>query len=87
MEDAYLSAIGCDTMDRTIVLTVIYPLAFNIRVCRVFTDDENEGSAYRLFVFYYIATSLLNIIHQLLSFGVAIAPLRRIAICSHLGSS
>lgn len=63
VEDACLSAIGCDTMDRSIALTIIYPFAFNIRVGRVFADDENEGSTYRALVFYHVAISLLNIIH------------------------
>ena len=88
LEDASLFSIRGNAMDRAVELGVIQPLTiFNIVIGRVVADDKNEGGAWVTMVFYDITHTPLNVALQLLARGVTVAPLRRIAVSSHLSTS
>lgn len=85
MEDAPATAVGGNTVDGAVGEGVVEPCAvFYYIVGRIITYDEDKSSADMSLVLNDIAYAVLDIFLELLTLGIAVAPLCGVAVSSHL---
>ena len=67
---------------------VVEPLSvLDIGISRVVADDKDKGGANLAILLNDIAYTALDIMLQLLTRGITVAPLRRVAVSNHLRTS
>ena len=87
-EDTSFLSIRGNAMDGAVEAAVVQPLTIlDIRIGRVFANDKDKGGAGLTIMLNDITYTSLNIALYLLARGIAIAPLRRVAVSNHLRTS
>ena len=88
VEDASLLSVRGNALDSAVGAGVVQPLTvLDIRIGRIIAYDKNKGGAWVSVVLNDITHASLDVALNLLARGIPIAPLGRIAICSHLRTS
>ena len=87
-EDASLLPIRGDAMDRAVEQGVVQPLSIlDIMIGRIIAYDKYKGGARLTIMLNDITHAALDVALYLLARGIAIAPLRRVAVSNHLRTS